>query len=447
MRTAQPARALTLALLLLCACSDAPRLRGLVLISVDTLRADHVGAYGGPVATPVLDGLAAQGVLIEQATTPTPTTGPAVASMMTGLYPWHHEVVNNASELAERFTTLAEIAREAGLVTAGFVSNYMLDARYGFAQGFDEYLFEPTGRYEFPTEELAQAAPWGADRGFWAPAAAMTRAAGAWIERTAGDPRPFLLWVHYFDPHAPYDPPAQYRVGDPIDVSGKSLPSRVESWNELGELNRAYRGEVRFVDAEIGKLLATLERFHPPGAIAIVVAADHGEGLGDHGELDHGAVLFDEAVRVPLIVRAPGLPPGARLAGPAQLEDLFPTLLALLGLPKPSGVDGLDLLPWMSGVADESPRPSSVGALRLWHHPSLPLFYERRWPAKWIGPSTGRGKLYDLSGDPRETRAQGTSRQPDFIATALAEGRLVPRIEADLDAWSLRGLRALGYID
>ena len=437
--------------LLLCAvgCTrESPRVRGLVLISIDTLRADHIGVYGGPVSTPNLDRLAAQGVLFENATTPTPTTGPAVASMLTGLYPWHHEVLNNVTVLAAQFMTLAEIAQDAGVVTAGFVSNYMLDERYGFAQGFDTYLFEPTGRYEFPSRELARAAPWGADRGFWAPADAITTAAGAWIERTARDPRPFFLWVHYFDPHAPYNPPANHAV-DPaqqIDLSGKSLPRGVKSWDKLRKLVRAYQGEVRFVDAEVGKLLSTLGRFHSLDEIAIVVTSDHGEGLGDHGKLDHGAVLFDEAVRVPLLIRAPGLARGTRLAGPAQLEDLFPTLLALLGLSARDAIDGVDLRPWMSGRHEQSPRRASVGAVRLWFHQRIPLFYERRWPTKWIGPSTGGGKVFDLGADPREARARPARQLPGFIATTLVGARVVPVSEDDLDEESLRGLRALGYI-
>lgn len=430
------------------ACAD-PAPHGLVLISIDTLRADHVGAYGGPVATPMLDALAAQGVLLEHATTPTPTTAPATASMLTGLYPWHHQLVNNASALDARLVSLAEIARDAGMRTAGFVSNYMLDRRFGFAQGFDTYLFEPSTRHEFPSLEEAGAGQWQAGRGFWAPADAMTRAASAWIEEHASDPRRFFLWVHYFDPHAPYAPPAAYVLDPdtPVDLSGKRLPPEVPSAERLAELIRAYRGEVRFVDAEIARLLDALERAHSLDRLAIVVTADHGEGLGDHGELDHGAVLFDEAVRVPWIMRAPGLPAGARLRGAAQLEDLLPTLAALLELPVPDGIDGVDLLPWLAGEVPHSPRRASVGALRLMFHPTLPLFYERRWPVKWIGPSTGGGKLYDLEGDPGEIRSLRSARAPDFVARALERGRFIPVRESDLDAESLRGLRALGYID
>ncbi len=182
---------------------DRPAIRGvdrILLITVDTLRADHVGAYGGSLPTPALDQLAREGVSITGFCTPTPSTGPATVSLLTGLHPWNHGVLLNAVPFdAPDLPTLAALLRDGGFATAAFVSSYVLHRRWGFARGFDLHHFEPT-----------QLTPWdGRVRRFWSRGEAMTDAVLRWLEDHGDDP--FFVWVHYFDPHDPYSPPPSPR--------------------------------------------------------------------------------------------------------------------------------------------------------------------------------------------------------------------------------------------
>jgi arylsulfatase A-like enzyme len=315
----------------------------LVLITVDTLRADHVAAYGGPVATPALDRLAAEGVLVERAFTPTPTTGPAHASLFSGWYPWRHGVLDNAVVFAPEQATLAERLQGEGLETAAFVSSYILHPRFGFDRGFDRYEFVATEGLVWRDEEHAE---------FYARAESTTEQALDWLEPVLERGRRFFLWVHYFDPHFPYAPPEGFRLppSHRVDLRGKRVPEGVGGRAALAALVRAYQGEVRYVDAEIGRLIETVRQHDPMGQTAIVVTSDHGEGLGDHGKLAHGTNLFEELVRIPLILRAPGLPAGARVSGPVQLEDLYPTLLSILGVAAGDDLDGVDHLAALRAV-------------------------------------------------------------------------------------------------
>jgi choline-sulfatase len=410
--------------------------RSALLISVDTLRADCIGALGGPVPTPGMDGLAREGVLLEQATTPVPSTGPAHASLLTGLYPWRHGTLRNAVPMDPRIPTLAEWARSSGRATAAFVSSYILDRRFGFHQGFDTYVFEPDQSYAWRGQEREH---------FWALGEHTTRAAMDWITRHAGEP--FFVWVHLFDPHAPYLPPPGWGLSpdSPVDLDGKSLPSGVEDRDELARMIRAYRGEVRYADAQVARLVERLRLLDILDQTAVVLTADHGEGLGDHGVLEHGVDLYDELVRVPLIVRAPGVPAGRRLAGPAQLEDVAPTLLALLGAPEPAGLDGVNLLPWLRGEVAASPRAACVGQRRPL--PGRPeLYYERRWPEKWIGSRDGDGARFQLERDPGERGGRPEGAPPRALVSALAGATAAGRA-VDSDPEAQRALEALGYLD
>ncbi len=411
-----------------------PHAERIVLVTVDTLRADHVGAYGGPVATPAIDGLAREGVLLSDACTPTPSTGPAHASLLTGLHPWRHGVVDNAVALDRDVPRLASKLRERGFTTAAFVASYVLDARFGFAEGFDAYSFEPTEEYTWR----------GSPRGrFSARADAVVGAAMRWITGHAGER--FFVWIHLFDPHTPYHPPAQYALppDTAVDLGGKRLPPQVRDVRQLADLIRAYRGEVRFVDAQLGRLVERLRMLALLDGTAFVVTSDHGEGLGDHGLLEHGANLHDELVRVPLVVRGPGLAAGVRLAGPAQLKDLAPTLLAWAGATPPDGLDGVDLGPWLAGRVASSPRAAVLG--RRKGYPSEPeLFYARTPVEKWIGPREGGGLRFQLGADPRELAGRAGADPPATLAPAFAARApsAAPALEGDVrDA-----LEALGYV-
>lgn len=406
-----------------------------VLLTVDTLRADHVGALGGPVATPAMDRLAAEGALVGQATTPVPSTGPAHASLLTGLHPWHHGTLRNAVAVDPRIPTVADLARASGRVTAAFVSSFILDARFGFHQGFDHYVFEPDESYYWRGKRR---------EAFWTRGRKTAQAAAQWITEHADEP--FFLWVHFFDPHTPYEPPTGYAVpsGQEVDLTGKSLPDGVADEAALRREIRAYRGEVRYVDAQIGTVVERLRVLGLLDRTAVVLTSDHGEGLGDHGVLEHGANLHDELVRVPLILRAPGVPPGRRPEGPAQLEDLAPTLLSLMGIAIPDALDGYDLLPWLSGATAESPRTVSVGRRRAMDR-RPDQFYARRWPEKWIGSGTGEGRRFDLARDPGERQAGEIAPAPDGLERALAGAR--PGRAPDAAPEVQRALEALGYVD
>jgi arylsulfatase A-like enzyme len=409
-----------------------------LLITIDTLRADHVAAYGGPVATPAIDALASEGALVERAFTPIPSTGPAHASLMTGLYPWRHGTLRNAAPLDARIPTLAEAARARGLATAAFVSSFVLHRRFGFHQGFDSYVFEPTERYLWRGRMR---------EGFFARGEATASAAMGWLTEHADGP--FFLWVHLFDPHTPYDPPPGFAVppDDPVDREGKIVPPRVRDFAALDRLNRAYRGEVAYADAQVGRLVERLRLLGRLDETAVIVTSDHGEGLGDHGELEHGSNVFDELVRVPLVIRAPGVPPGRRLRGAAQLEDLAPTIRALIGAEPAAARDGFDLLPWLAGRAEASPRTAVVGRRRPFpgRHD---LFFESRWPRKWIGRVDSPGVDFARDRDPGERDPSPGQGMPEQLREALARRPLAAeRAQPEADPETRRALEALGYAE
>jgi arylsulfatase A-like enzyme len=220
----------------------------------------------------------------------------------------------------------------------------------------------------------------------------------------------------------------------------------VRDVSQLEALIRAYRGEVRYADAQVGRLVERLRSLDLLDETAVVVSSDHGEGLGDHGLLEHGANLHDELVRVPLVFRAPGLPQGRRLQGSAQLEDLAPTLLSLAGVPVPPGLDGVDLGPWLSGEAARSPRPAVVGQ-RKRYRGRPDRFFLRDWPRKWIGGREGRGREFQLDEDPRERAGTARVGLPEALRDAVEALGAKPAEQPLLDEEARRALEALGYAD
>ncbi len=406
-----------------------------LVVTIDTLRADHVSAYGGSVPTPGIDGIGAAGALFLDAGTPTPSTGPAHASLWTGLHPWRHGVLDNAVPLGPDIPTVAELARAAGIATGAVVSSYILAPRFGFARGFETFHFEPSQHYTWRGRD---------HEAFWTRAAATTDAALDWLRDHRRDA--FLLWVHYFDPHAPYTPPPGFERprDERVSLDGKLLPPGVPTFAHLTDMIRGYRGDVAYTDAELSRLLAGLRSLDLFDSTAIVVTSDHGEGLGDHGLLEHGANLFEELVRIPLVVRGPGIAQGQRLSGPAQLEDLAPTVLELLKLPVPPGLDGRSLLPWLRGAVATSPRDAVVG--RRKPNPGEPdLFFTRRDGRKWIGPLDGPGRAFQLDRDPHEDAGEDAA-VPAVIA-AIGPAARPPAAAPALDRESRRALEALGYLE
>jgi arylsulfatase A-like enzyme len=283
----------------------------LLLVTLDTTRPDRIGVYGnGDIETPYLDGLAREGVVFSRAFATAPTTLPTHASILTGLYPPRSGArANGIFTLGADHVTLAESLGSAGYVTAAFVSSFVLNSKFGLAQGFDVYddELDPEAAKRMRDPERR--------------ADATTDRALAWL---ASQPRrPFFLWVHYYDPHSEYEPPSPY--------------AEIYAGN-------AYDGEIAFVDAQLGRLLTALENRDEMDTTLIAVAADHGESLGDHGEASHGYLLYDAALRIPLVLRGPGeLSGGVHVTRPVSQVDLMPTWLSLLGVPPPGDLDGIDL--------------------------------------------------------------------------------------------------------
>jgi arylsulfatase A-like enzyme len=337
---------------------------GVVLVTLDTTRADRLSAYGFmDAAMPALDRLAREGVVFDQATTVAPLTLPAHASLLTGLLPPRLGVRDNAdTALAATHTTLAEILHARGFRTGAFVASAVLDPERGLAQGFDVYKGAVASR---PT--MTEARQRRADD--------VTTDALQWLEQVAGSR--FFLWTHLYDPHAPYDPPEPFRSrhADP------------------------YVGEIAFADSQIGRLLDELARRQLLERTVVVVASDHGEGLGEHGERDHGIFVYETVLRVPLMIRVPrGHIPPRRVAEVVRLTDVMPTVLELLDLPAPS-MDGVSLVRLMAGRAQlhleayaEAMYPQRFG----WS----PLRSLRDERFKLI--DAPRPELYDLERDPFE---------------------------------------------
>lgn len=376
-------------LLLLAACSPSstpppPRAaataRNLVLITIDTLRADAVGAYGNAAArTPALDSLARDGVRFERAYATAPITLTSHASLLTGRYPPGHGARHNGLRIDPAVPTLATILQARHFATGAFVAAFPLDRRFGLARGFDVY-----------SDRMPRA-----DNGRQAnerPGREVVDEAIAWLAQQRGR---FFLWVHLFEPHAPYGDPAHDR-----------RPARLR-----------YADEITTADQQVGRLLAALS---PRRDETLVVAAgDHGESFGEHGEVGHSLFVYDTTLRVPLVVAGPGAPAGLVVRDPTCLVDIAPTVTAALGLPRFDG-DGLDLHPALGGAR--------LPVRALYAESFAPLLDFGWSPLRalreggWKAIAAPRPELYALDGDAAEER--------DVSAANGAElARLLPRIE------------------
>jgi arylsulfatase A-like enzyme len=417
-RRAELGAALAATLLAACGHAPPPPARDVLLVTIDTARADRFSyaAPGGP-GTPNVDALAAAGAGFTNAITPVPLTLPAHASILTGRLPPSHTLRDNGFyKLPAAETTLAEVLRTAGFTTGAFIGAEVLDARYGLDQGFETYddrLVDqgPAGLLYYPER-----------RGEEVVAAAL-----AWLaERRGGR---VFAWVHLFDPHTPYRPPEP----------------------ELGRYESAYDGEIAYADRVIGKLVEGWSKTRGGDETLVVVTSDHGEALGEHDERTHGVLVHDATLRVPLVIRVPGRGPSGKIAAPVSLIDVMPTVLGALGLPVPPGVQGRDLRPLLDGGPVPWSRASGY-AESLYaelHHGCAPLVALREGGFKLV--KGAHEELYDLSADPREMKdlAASDARQRDtltaFLETfvsGLKEERAEP---ATLDDEARRGLAALGY--
>lgn len=398
--------------------SARPTRANVLLITIDTLRADHVGVYGARDAeTPTLDALAAGGVRFDVAITPAPLTLPAHASLLSALDPPRHGIRHNGlHRLDDALITLTERLHDVGFATEAVVASVALHHRHGLDQGFDRY-------------DDAIGAEERGDLGYLERSA--TRVNELAIAALRRLPRPFFLWLHYYDVHASYRPPEPFA-------------SR--------HLGRPYDGEIAFVDAAIGELLDALHDAGELDDTLVALTADHGESLGQHGEATHSYTLHDGVLRVPLVLAGPGLPRGTVVPDVVRLVDVAPTLLARLGLPPTPGSDGMDLSPRIAGI--ETPVPAAYAE-------TLATRIDHGWgelralrTGRWLYLRAPRRSLFDVRTDPAQAR--DLLREPD--ATPHAEAQ---RLDADLDARLESGdrsapalafdararaqLRALGY--
>jgi choline-sulfatase len=392
-----------------------------IVITLDTTRADRIGAYGWkPTPTPNLDRLASEGTLFEHAAAPAPLTLPVHSSLFTAKYPPQHGVRDNGGFfLAEAETTMAERLKAAGMNTGGFVGAYVLDRKWGIAQGFDRYVDDfDLSKFETPSlGEVERPANEVADRALeWLASVKASR---------------FFAWLHFYDAHSPYTPPPEYRA-------------RYAS--------QPYVGEIAFVDAQIGRVRAFLDEERLLDRTIVVVIGDHGESLGDHGESTHGFFVYQSVLQVPLVIRAPyEALRGRRVADLVRTVDVMPTVLDLADLPLPEQVEGQSVVPLMTGAVREMGLGAYAEAVYPRYHygwSELRSLTSERF--KFI--EAPRPELYDLVQDPDETHNLYDERRPlaDRMAAVLSEshshtaGDVKPAAEVDPDTRAR--LAALGYV-
>jgi choline-sulfatase len=397
-----------------------PARPNLLLITLDTVRADHLGSYGGRIAsTPTLDRIARDGVRFERAYSPTPLTLPAHASLLTGLQPPTHGLTDNGMR-AQRFPvpTLAERLQAEGYDTAAFVAAFVLNSIHGLDRGF--------ARYDDGPDEAGDV--FELFRGT-APAAERVDRLLEWLRQPRQ--QPFFAWLHLFDAHSPYLPPPGF---------------------ETRYAANPYDGEIAYIDSQLARVLAFLEREALVDNTVVVVTADHGEGLGEHGEVTHGVFLYDATLRVPLLVHWRGRLAARVETAPAALVDLLPTLLGLLDMPPQARAHGIDLF-------DSEPRPAPWRFFALSEYPRRQYGWSRlaalrEGAMKYI--DAPRPELYDGAADPHERsnlierRSDSTAvRLKDALSVAERELRAqgdVNAIDAQLTPQQQQRLQSLGYL-
>lgn len=415
---------------LLCSCTshraetDSSEVRGLqplnvVVVTIDTLRPDHLHCYGYPnIETPNLDALAQRGVLFENAVAQAPLTPPSHASIFTGQYPTVHHVRNTGGFiLPSSARPLARILQGQGWDTAAFVSSAVLKKSIGFGNGFSVYddRMPRQGNKEDVGEDAERRGGDTVDQAL------------AWLNAQSG--KPYFLWVHLYDPHMPYKPPS------PFKEKYKDHP---------------YDGEIAYADRQVGRLLEALAKKGPADKTVVAVLSDHGESLSEHGEYTHGVFLYDATLRIAFLMSGPGIPSGTRVKQQVRSVDFLPTLLALLGGQPPAGIQGVNLVPAFSGQTV----PTEISYEETLY-PKLALGWAELRGIRtnhWKYIRAPKPELYDLTQDPHET-TNVIRQHPDEVGKLAAQLNHVignggsEKVQTTMvDERQMAQLRSLGYL-
>jgi arylsulfatase A-like enzyme len=445
---------------------------GVVLVSIDTLRADHLGFHGYPHPTsPFMDALARESTVFENAVPTCPATAPSIASLLTGVHRNAHGARRNGAVLRDDATTLAERLHAAGYRTLARGSNPVLGPRQGFAQGFDVFSLPDYSRES-------------------AGSAAVARDATALLH-DVGD-RPFFLWVHFIDPHGPYVAPERYRSlfpatdyrreGDvelPVSTANYGLHvipayTALPGIRDPAEYRARYDAEIRYVDDGVRTVVEALRAHGLWDHVVFVLTADHGESLGEHDYwFQHGFFTYDDCLHVPLLIHGPAVPGGRRVRASVSLVDVVPTILELVRLPPAPDVAGRSLVPLVHGdeTADRAAFAQTyygsqqyamrVGPTKIIVTPARTGTQREPapTPGELLAPPHERVELYDLAADPGELhdlsrqRPDETKKLKWQVSTWLVaqQPRGAPTVEAneppDVDPELQQNLRALGYVN
>jgi len=450
--------AMALLLVLLSGCGEEPQYN-VVIITIDTLRSDRLGCYGYARATsPKIDHLAEAGALFENVVCQSSQTLPSHASIFLGTNPRTHLTISRESVVDAGQTTLAEILKGKGYVTGAFISSHALDSKYGLDQGFDTY-WEVHKEATIPERQALKVRE-----------ADATTALGVlpWLEQHAASR--FFLWVHWFHPHRPYDPPPRYHqaFAGGYTCTATSDPEFImKVWREeielapedVAYLSGCYDGEVAFSDAQVGHLLDALSSMNLMENTIVIVTADHGELLYEHESyFGHDIALYDECIMIPLVIHVPGQAPARRRIGElVQSLDILPTVLDLLGIKCPREVEGKSLMPLLGGSGEPTTK-AAFSETYPFPEKCEPRHAVRTADAKLIWKEVRQAPLlkeyYDLEADPGETEnlfpdPPRDAVMLDSLLSAWAEdGGLRPApIPTARESNRINILKSLGYLE
>ncbi len=450
---------------------DADSQPNILLISIDTLRRDHLGCYGYPRdTTPAIDRLCSDGVVYEDAAVPVPKTTPSLTSLLSGLYPKTHGVLRLRVPIDPGVPLLPQLLQERGYATAGFCGQYNCHRIFGFGRGFDTY------DDEFAEEVSADAPPEHRGGGFYPDgerrAADLVDAATAWLARQRR--RPFFVWIHFMDPHAGYSPPAPYDSvysesppGVGLSLTGPLLPlelihhqARVADVNDYSFYVNLYDGEIRYLDSQIERLMTVLRRRKLYDDTLIILTSDHGEYMGESSAeqevFSHGDTVFDTEILAPLVVKLPQQrAAGTRVSGPVSVVDVTPSLVPdvpdLEGRPLPagsfSGAVQVVQIPWQRVYAVRDQRRNLKVVVKTPHSCRDLIAALRQGKDVLVS-----AHLYDLDADPLERNPMVGGPAVAPAIDALARWLVQPQPLASGSSDPLQSeetaarLRALGYL-